>query len=132
MSYDRDIVCLPKSFGEQSDLIKIPKKKSVREFLAINKLIGKIQLNSAMREEEIFAEIRASFRRPMNEDDSFRFKILQPSGGDARCLMIPEVSESYKWSAGAVAGRNAKIPIYILAEDELKVHCAQSLESPSS
>ena len=39
------------SFKEQSDLIKIP-KKSVREFLAINRLIGKIQLNSAMREEE--------------------------------------------------------------------------------
>ena len=36
LSYDRDIMCLPKSFGEQSDLIKIP-KKSVREFLAINK-----------------------------------------------------------------------------------------------
>ncbi len=102
MSYDRDIMCFPKSYGKQSDLINIPKKRSRREFLAKNKLIGKIQMNSAMREDDIFEEIRACFRRPMRGNDSFRFKILQPSGGDTRCLMVPEVSESYKWSAGAV------------------------------
>ena len=35
--------------------------------------------------------------------------------------MVPELSSSYKWSAGAVAGRNSKVPIYILAEDRLMV-----------
>ena len=35
--------------------------------------------------------------------------------------MAPKVSESYRWTAGAVAGRNSKTPIYILAEDDLQV-----------
>ena len=35
--------------------------------------------------------------------------------------MIPELSSSYKWTAASVAGRNAKTPIYIVAEDELEV-----------
>ena len=35
--------------------------------------------------------------------------------------MVPELSSSYRWTVGAVAGRNAKVPIYILAEDELEV-----------
>ena len=53
--------------------------------------------------------------------EDFKFKILQSSGGDSRSLIVPELSHSYKWSASAVAGRNAKTPIYILAEEELQV-----------
>ena len=119
--YDRDIMCLPHSFLKRGDVINIPRKKNVRHFLAANKLVGRIQLNSNMDELDIFKEIRSVFRVPMGYCEDFKFKILQSSGGDSRSLIVPELSHSYKWSASAVAGRNAKTPIYILAEEELQV-----------
>lgn len=90
--------------------------------MVANKLIGKVQLKSHMTEKEIFQEIRSVFRTPMGYDSRFCFTVLQTSGGDSKCLMVPELSRSYKWTASAIAGRNAKVPIYILAEDELQVH----------
>lgn len=54
----------------------------------------------------------------MGHYDEFEFIVLQSTGGES---MIPELSESYKWTAGAVAGRNPKVPIYILAQDQLQV-----------
>ena len=119
-TYDRDIICLPKSYANEG-LIKIPRKRAIREFLASNKLIGKIQLSSDMTESQIMEEIRSVFYEPMDDDPLFRIIILQPSGGDSKCLNIPVVSSSYKWTASAVAGKNAKVPIYILAENELEV-----------
>ena len=95
---------------------KYPEKS---HFLAVNKLLGKIQLNSSMGEDEIFDEIRSVFHVPMDGDSGFPFKILQPSGGDSRSLMIPELSHSYRWTASAVAGRNAKT--YIIADEPLEV-----------
>lgn len=83
--------------------------------------MGKIQLHSGMSEFEIFEEIRSVFHTPMRDNDDFQFKILQSSGGDSRSLMVAELSASYKWSASAVAGKVAKTPIYILAEDNLHV-----------
>jgi len=74
-----------------------------------------------MDEGKIFNEIRSVFRTPMGYDDEFAFTILQQSGGGSKFLMIPELSSSYKWTAYAVVGRNAKVPIYILAEDQLEV-----------
>ena len=74
-----------------------------------------------MDEADIFEEIRSVFRVPMYDDNRFEFQILQSSGGDSRNLVIPELSSSYKWTAAAIAGRNAKAPIYILAVDELMV-----------
>ena len=35
--------------------------------------------------------------------------------------MIPGLSNSYWWSASAVAGQNAKSPIYVLAEEPVEV-----------
>ena len=74
-----------------------------------------------MEEEDVFREIQSVFRTPMNNDDQFQFKILQPSGGDSRNLVVPELSPSYRWTAAAIAGRNARTPIYILAVDQLMV-----------
>ena len=119
--YDRDIICLPKSFISDAGRIRIPRNKKDREFLVANKLVGKIQLQSDMSEARIFTEIRSVFQSPMGCDDEFSFTILQQSGGGSKFLMVPELSSSYKWTAGAVAGRNSKVPIYILAEDRLKV-----------
>ena len=119
-TYDRDIICLPKYYY-QNGTIKIPRKSSEREILATNGLIGKIRLSSEMNEGEIENEIRSVFNGPMQDDPLFDFKILQMAGGNSKSLIIPSVSSSFKWTASAVAGRNAKTPIYILALDTLKV-----------
>ena len=121
-TYDRDIICLPKSNSYTLDgLIKIPRKKSVRDYLASNRLIGKIRLHSEMGESAIMKEIRSVFREPMNDSCDFPFKLLQMSGGGSKTLSEPVVSSTYKWTASAVAGRNSKVPIYILASRDLKV-----------
>ena len=121
-TYDRDIMCLPKSFGGNGGLTKIPRKQCVREFLAVNSLIGKIRLTSAMSEKDIMNEIRSVFEDPMDRDKLFRFKILQPSGGASKSLSVPVRSASFKWTASSVAGKNARVPVYILAQDKLKVN----------
>ena len=120
-TYDRDIICLPKYYHDQNGTIKIPRKSSEREILATNGLIGKIRLSSEMTEREIENEIRSVFKGPMQNNPLFDFEILQMAGGNSKSLIIPSVSSSFKWTASAVAGRNAKSPIYILALDTLKV-----------
>ena len=79
-----------------------------------------------MTEEETMDEIRSVFATAMNDPD-FPFAILQTAGGCSKSLAIPPVSSSYKWTASAVAGKNAKMEIYILAEDELKVFLLSSI-----
>ena len=71
-----------------------------------------------MTELQMFDEIRSIFHSPMNE---FSIRILQMSGGGSKTLTIPVVSSTYKWTASAVAGKNAKWAIYVLADDPLKV-----------
>ena len=66
-------------------------------------------------------EIRSVFSGPMDDDRMFRIKILQPSGGGSKSLTIPQVSASFRWTASAIVGKNAKMPVYILADDDLKV-----------
>ena len=106
-SYDRDIMCLPKCHTDRSGLVKIPQKKNVCDFLARNHLMGKICLSSERSEKSITREVRSVF------DKDFPFKILQNSGGSSRTVSTPAVSSSFKWTASAVSGRNAKVPIYI-------------------
>lgn len=119
-TYDRDIICLPKSYSGSDRVVKIPRGQRAREYLAENGLLGKIRLTSDMTEDEIMGEIRSVFKRPMDDDPLFKFVILQPSGGSSKTLTIPALSSSYTWTASAVAG-NVKSPIYILAEDRLVV-----------
>lgn len=114
------IICLPKSY-QINGSIKIPRGQKSREFLARNGLIGKISLSSNMNEEEIMTEISSVFAAKMGSDSNFPFTILQPAGGASRSLVIPSLSASFKWSASTVAGKNAKVPIYILAGADLKV-----------
>ena len=121
-THDRDIICLPKSFVQRGGLTQLPRKKDDWKLLVANKLIGKVRLRSNMNEGEIFQEVRSVFRSPMGYNDQFQFTILQTSEGDSKSLMIPELSSSYRWTATAIAGRNAKVPIYILADDELFVY----------
>lgn len=113
-------MCLPKSFSSGNNVVKIPRKKDSREYLASNGLVGKIRLKSSMNEDEIMREIRSVFATPMMDDSEFKFSILQPSGGGSKSLTVPSRSHSFQWTAAAVAG-NIKSPIYILAVDTLNV-----------
>ncbi len=49
-SYDRDIICLPSFYKDDTATIKIPRKSSYREYLAKNGLIGKIRISCDMSE----------------------------------------------------------------------------------
>jgi hypothetical protein len=119
-TYDRDILCLPSGMAD-GNTVQIPRAKVIRESLARNGLIGKIRLSSSMTEDEIYDEIRCVFSAPMNYQKDFPFKILQPSGGNSKSLIVPSLSPTYQWTASAVAGKLSKMPIYILAEDDLKL-----------
>lgn len=68
------MMCLPQSFLQHGDIIDIPRKK---HFLAVNKLVGKIQLNSNMDESEIFNEIRSVFCVPMGYCEDKYFNLLE-------------------------------------------------------
>jgi hypothetical protein len=71
-----------------------------------------------MSEDDIFDEIRSVFKGPMRGN---KFSILQGTGGSSKTLVIPSLSSSYQWTASAVAPKNVKTPIYILAREPLKV-----------
>ena len=117
--YDRDIVCLPNSFLVDGK-VSIP-RSGIRDELASNGLIGKIRLCSSMDEAEIFDEIRSVFNLPMYGKEDFNFIILQPAGGGSKSLIVPALSPTYRYTASATAGKNSKMPIYILALEDLKV-----------
>ena len=75
-----------------------------------------------MNESEIFDEIQAVFNVPMDGKEDFNFTILQPAGGDSKSLVVPALSPAYKYAATtAAAGKNSKMPIYILALEDVKV-----------
>ena len=74
-----------------------------------------------MDEEEIFKEMRSVLRAPMGGDTLFEFKVLQPAGGTSKSLAVPSLSSSFEWTASGICGKNSKVPIYILAVDELQV-----------
>ena len=89
-------------------MIKIPRSKASREFLARNGLIGKISLKSSMTEDELMSEIRSVFYGQMDKEKFFQFSILQPSGGGSKTLSVPSVLSSFKWSASSIAGKNTR------------------------
>ena len=98
--------------------VPIPRSKEMRDILAKNGLIGKVRLLSSMKEKDIMKEIRSVFEVPMRGKEDFPF---QPSGGNSKSMSIPALSSSFQWTASAVAGKNSKTPIYILAQDDLEV-----------
>ena len=57
----------------------------------------------------------------MGGNDRFAFDVLQSTGGQNKTLVVPALSSSYKWTASALAPKNVKTPIYIIAREPLKV-----------
>jgi len=75
-----------------------------------------------MSEEEVKAEIRSVFCKPMQGKNDFIFLYLQPTGAGSRSLSVPSVSVSFSWSAQQVVKLAVnKQTIYILAEDDLQL-----------
>lgn len=68
-------------------------------------LATEIVLDSTMREEDIFREIRAVFKKPMDSNPNFAFKVLQPTGGGSKMLNIPTVSDSFSGPPVAWVGK---------------------------
>lgn len=58
----------------------------------------------------------------MAGNEQFLFDVLQSTGGRNKKLVIPALSRSYEWTASALAPKNVKTPIYILAREPLKVY----------
>ena len=83
--------------------------------------MGRIRLTSEMSEEDIFAKIQSVFSTPMGGKKDFQFEILQSTGGKVKTQVCPALSSTYKWTAGSLAPRNTKTPLYILAREPLKV-----------
>ena len=100
---------MPKSKLGKDGLVRIPRQKSMRDYLAMNKLIGKIRLTSDMSEPAIFEEIRSVFEGPMGGNVNFPFKILQTCGGDSKTLSSPVLSSSFQWTAGAMVLQSSYI-----------------------
>lgn len=115
--WDRDVMCIPKSYASGSD-VTIPRGQS-RTTLASKGLAGKIRLNSHMTEEDIFAEFRSVFSKAMKNNENFQFEILQSPGGGSKSLVIPCRSSNFKWTARQVIASAGRGYIYILAKEDL-------------
>ena len=75
-----------------------------------------------MTEDEVRAEVRSVFSKPMRVGSAFAFHYLQPTGSGSRSLSIPSVSSSFVWSAQQVVKLAVnKQTIYRLAEDDLDI-----------
>ena len=120
VQYNRDVICLPSSYGEEgAKCISIPRGKQ-RSLLAGMGLQGKVILTSQMSEEDIRSEIRSAFVEAMGNDQSFPFTFLQTSGCGAKNLSAPSLNASFQWNAQEVS-KLGKTCFYILAGQKLLV-----------
>jgi len=125
-TYQRDIFLLPAEFKSDSGEVLIP-RGGHRSFLGRAGLIGKIQINSAMSENEVRKEFCEVFAIPMgltHEDlrsgHYFPFTYLQKAGSGSRSLCLPSVTASFEWNGKQVSTLGkAGTFIYILAEAAL-------------
>ena len=103
MSYDRDVI-LPKEFKGRGGDVSIP--RSMRQSkLGQAGLIGKLELNSSMSDDEVYMEICQVFDVPMGltEEDIkdgrlLPFSYLQRTGAGSRSLCLPAFKGSFEWS----------------------------------
>ena len=118
ITWDREVVCLPKSYMDlfaSNGLLPVPRKK--KDVLASFDLVGKVHLESDWTAAEVVAEIKSIFNEKLKDDDT-NFKFLQFTGTGTKSLIVPKVSASYQWTPKEVAGR-ADRPVYVLLEKNL-------------
>ena len=74
-----------------------------------------------MTQQEILDDIRETFQKPMRRKADFDFKVLQPTGGGSKTLTVPCHSKNFEWSASSIVSKITKTPIYLLANEDIKV-----------
>ena len=122
ITYDRDIICLPKSLAESDSKIAIPQSQKARSMLASNGLIGQIHLKSSMSEKEIRREIRSVFRKPMNFKKHFLLlTFYSQQVATAKPLLFHLFRRPISGQPVLLREKNTKTPIYILAQEDLMV-----------
>ena len=95
LSYVRDIILLPMEFRSRTGEISIP-RSTRRSKLG---LVGKIEIDSSMTDQDVRKEICEVFASPMglaNKDQFFPFTYLQRAGSGSRSLCLPSVKESFQ------------------------------------
>jgi hypothetical protein len=119
VSYDRDVILLPKEFKGRGGDVSIP-RSTKKNKLGQAGLVGKFELNSSMSDDDVRAEICQVFAVPMGlvEEDLksghlFPFSYLQRT--DSGCL--PTVKESFGKKVASLSKAGGYI--YLLAGDEL-------------
>ena len=124
--YTRDIILLPPDCQDASGDIIVPRSDK-RAVLGRAGLVGKIELSSAMSEEDVRKEICEVFSMPMgvSGDDLktgnlFPFAYLQRAGSGARSLCLPSVKPNFEWNGKQVSllAKSGAF-IYLLARKEL-------------
>ena len=124
--YVRDIVLLPSEFKGPRKNISIPRSKK-RTLLAQAGLVGKIELNSGMEEDEVREEVCRVFSKVMgiteteiNTGKYFNYTYLQRAGAGSRTLCMPSVKDAFRWNGRQVSTlAKSGGTIYILAEEFL-------------
>ena len=112
-TWDRDVLCIPKSDSHASGKIKYP-RRAYRAYLASHGLIGKLHLTSEMTDKDVEAEIRSIFKKPMQNNPQFPFVYLQGTGGGSNSLMVPSQSSSFKWTpAGGSTFRTSRDHLHL-------------------
>lgn len=119
------MLCIPKSWSKDPGHITIPRGDR-RSFLANLGLIGKLEFNSEMTEDDIQLEFCHVFgpifglpEQDLENGKRLKLKILQKTGPGSRTLHTPTVSTSFKWNGKNLASIKAGAMIYIQVEDEI-------------
>ena len=105
ITWDREVVCLPKSYMDlfaSDGVLPVPRKK--KDILASFDLVGKVHLESDWTAAEVVAEIQSIFSEKLR-DENCDFKFLQFTGTGTKSLIVPKVSASYQWTPKEVAGQ---------------------------
>ena len=87
----------------------------------MNKLTGKIHLASHMSEGEIFRKSDLFLNALWLAISSSCSRYCRHAVVVAKPSSAQVISSCSKWTVGPIAGRNAKVAVYILVEDDLVV-----------
>ena len=125
--YVRDIILLPPEYrNSQTGDVSIP-RTTKRSILGSAGLVGKVELDSSMTENEVRREICEVFSGSMGlttedikSENLFPFIYLQRAGSGSRSLCVPSVKPTFEWNGKRVSSlAKAGAYIYILAEKDL-------------
>ena len=115
---------LPTDFRNRYGEVIVPRRKK-RSLLATAGLVGKVEIDSGMSQDDVHREICEVFGEPMGlspedikNDRLFPFYYLQRAGAGSRSLCVPSVKDTFQWNGKQVASlAKAGSFIYLMARD---------------